>query len=236
MGINTDFVVVSEETRTNVSIITDPTSDYIKVNQPGPTIKPEEGKALLQKVHTLSQAGDIWVLSGSLPPGISPDIYAQIIQTVRSRGAKTLLDTSGKPLRMGCKVRPFAVKPNTVEAQQLTGIEIIDIDSARSAAEQIQSPGIPVVILSLGATGALLSQSEGTLLAKPPVVQEHNPTGAGDALVAGLVWSLNQEMSIIEALRWAVASGAAAASTPGTGVGSLEQVKRLEKEIRVTSI
>ena len=169
MGINTDFVLVSDDTRTNVSIVTDPSSDYIKVNQPGPTIKPEEVDGLLQKVQTFSQAGDTWVLSGSLPPGVTPDIYAQIIHTVQSKGAKTVLDTSGEPLRMGCKARPFAVKPNTVEAQQLTGIEIDDIDTARSAAEHIQSLGIPVVILSLGEAGALLSHREGSLDSKTAV-------------------------------------------------------------------
>ena len=236
MGINTDFVLVSDDTRTNVSIVTDPSSDYIKVNQPGPTIKPEEVDGLLQKVQTFSQAGDTWVLSGSLPPGVTPDIYAQIIHTVQSKGAKTVLDTSGEPLRMGCKARPFAMKPNTVEAQQLTGIEIDDIDTARSAAEHIQSLGIPVVILSLGEAGALLSHREGSWIAKPPSVHEHNPTGAGDALVAGVVWGLKQEMSLVEALRWGVACGAAGASTHGTGVGSKEQIKGLEKEIKITSL
>ena len=228
--------VLSDETRTNVSIVTDPTSDYLKVNQAGPTILPEEVEALLQKVQSLSQRGDTWVLSGSLPPGVATDIYAQIIQVVQACGAKAVLDTSGEPLRLGCKDKPFAVKPNTVEAQTLTGIEIEDIDTARTAAEEIQSLGIPMVVLSLGKDGALLSHSEGTLLAKPPAVQEHNPIGAGDALVAGVVWGLERNLSIGEILSWGVASGAAAASLPGTGVGSQEQVERLEKEINITSI
>jgi len=236
MRIDTDFVDVSDETRTNVSIVTDPTSDYLKVNQAGPTILPEEVEALLQKVQSLSQRGDTWVLSGSLPPGVATDIYAQIIQVVQACGAKAVLDTSGEPLRLGCKDKPFAVKPNTVEAQTLTGIEIEDIDTARTAAEEIQSLGIPMVVLSLGKDGALLSHSEGTLLAKPPAVQEHNPIGAGDALVAGVVWGLERNLSIGEILSWGVASGAAAASLPGTGVGSQEQVERLEKEINITSI
>lgn len=236
MGIGTDFVVVSDETRTNVSIVTDPTSDYFKVNQAGPTILPEEVEALLHKVQSLSQRGDIWVLSGSIPPGVATDIYAQIIQMVQANGGKAVLDTSGEPLRLGCKAKPFAVKPNTVEAQKLTGIEIEDIDTARAAAEEIQSLGIPVVVLSLGKDGALLSHREGTMMAKPPAVQEHNPIGAGDALVAGVVWGLERNLSIGEILSWGVASGAAAASLPGTGVGSQEQVERLEKEINITSI
>lgn len=73
-------------------------------------------------------------------------------------------------------------------------------------------------------------------IAKPPSVHEHNPTGAGDALVAGVVWGLKQEMSLVEVLRWGVACGAAGASTHGTGVGSKEQIKGLEKEIKITSL
>jgi len=236
MGIHTDFVFVSGETRTNVSIVTEPPSDYLKVNQPGPKIQPEEVEKLLKKIHKLAKAGDYWVLSGSLPPGVVTDIYAQIIQIVGSRGAKTLLDASGEPLRLGCKANPFVVKPNAEEAQQLTGIEINDIDTARAAAEEIQSLGIPVAVLSLGKDGALLSHSEGTLFAKPTVIQEHNPIGAGDALAAGVVWGLNQEMSLVECLRWGVACGSVAASLPGTGFGTFEQVEYLEKGISITTL
>ena len=93
-----------------------------------------------------------------------------------------------------------------------------------------------MVVISLGEQGAILDNGEVSVLAEPPTIQEHNPIGAGDALVAGLVWGLNQEKSLIEALRWAVASGAAAASLPGTGVGSLEQIEQFKKEISVTTL
>jgi 1-phosphofructokinase family hexose kinase len=236
MGISTDFVYVSGETRTNVSIVTEPPSDYLKVNQPGPTIQPGEVETLLTKIHKLAKAGDYWVLSGSLPPGLTADIYAQIIRVVQSKGAKAVLDTSGDPLRLGCRAGPFMVKPNAVEARQLTGIEIEDHAAACTAAEKIRSLGATVVVISLGKQGVILDNGEVSVLAEPPIIQEHNPIGAGDALVGGLVWGLNREMSLVEALRWAVASGAAAASLPGTGVGSFEQIKKLEKEIRIISL
>ena len=236
MGIRTDFVYVSEETRTNVSIVTDPSSDYLKVNQPGPTIRSAEIEALFQKIQMLAKASDYWVLSGSLPPGAAADIYAQIIQVVQANGAKAVLDTSGEPLRLGCSARPYLVKPNLLEARQLTGIEIEGRAAAFTAAEKIRSLGAAVVVISLGEQGAILDNGEVSVLAEPPTIQEHNPIGAGDALVAGLVWGLNQGKSLIEALRWAVASGAAAASLPGTGVGSLEQIEQLEKEISVTTL
>ena len=236
MGIHTDFVYVSGETRTNVSIVTEPPSDYLKVNQPGPMIRPAEIEALFQKIQMLAKASDYWVLSGSLPPGVAADIYAQIIQVVQTNGAKAVLDTSGEPLHLGCSARPYLVKPNLLEAQQLTGIVIDNMAAAYRAAEKIQSSGIEVVVISLGEQGAILHNGKLSLLAQPPTIQEHNPIGAGDALVAGLVWGLNQETSLIEALRWAVASGAAAASLPGTGVGSLEDIEQLEKEISVTTL
>jgi 1-phosphofructokinase family hexose kinase len=236
IGINTDFVYVSGETRTNVSIVTEPSSNYLKVNQPGPTIQPKEVEALIQKIHKLAKTGDYWVLSGSLPPGIKADIYAQIIQVLQSKGAKAVLDTSGEPLRLGCRASPYLVKPNTLEAKQLTGIEIESHVDALAAAEKIRSLGVDVVVISLGAQGALLDNDEVRIMAHPPTVQEHNPIGAGDALAAGLVWGLDQDLGTEEALRWAVACGAAAASLPGTGVGSLEQVKRLVEDVRIVSL
>jgi len=236
LGIDTDFVYVSDETRTNISIVTAPTSDYIKVNQPGPTVKNEQVETLLGKVSQISQPGDYWVLSGSLPPGVPNDIYAQIIRSVQSSGASAVLDTSGEPLQLGCNARPFLVKPNGVEAQQLTGIEIEDVSTARKAAEEIRSLGISVVVLSLGEQGALLSDLEGTILAKPPTVQEQNPIGAGDALVAGMVWGLQQGFNSVEILRWGVAFGAAAASLPGTGVGGYENVAQLTGQVLITTL
>jgi 1-phosphofructokinase family hexose kinase len=236
LGIDTDFVYLSDETRTNISIVTTPTSDYIKVNQSGPTVKNEQVEALLGKVSQISQPGDYWVLSGSVSTGVPNDIYAQIIRSVQSSGARAVLDTSGEPLRLGCNAKPYLVKPNGLEAQQLTGIEIEDIPTARMAAEEIRSLGISMVVLSLAEQGALLSHLEGTILAKAPVVQEQNPIGAGDALVAGLVWGLQQGFNVVEILRWGVAFGAAAASLPGTGVGGYENVARLTGQVMITPL
>ena len=163
-------------------------------------------------------------------------MYARIIQVVRAKDGKAVLDTSGEALHLGCQSGPFMVKPNSEEAQQLTGIELNSQAAACAAAKKILRMGISVVVISLGKQGAILDNGKVCALANPPAVQENNPIGAGDALVAGLVWGLNQEMSLVEALRWAVASGAAAASLPGTGVGTLEQIQRLEKEISLALI
>ena len=116
LGIQTDFVWVDGETRTNVSIV-DGNDRYVKVNEPGPTISPDDQEKLLAQIRRLAQPGDWWVLAGSLPPGISATIYADIIAILHEAEAKAILDTSGAALEHGCGARPFLAKPNDVEAR-----------------------------------------------------------------------------------------------------------------------
>jgi len=88
------------------------------------------------------------------------------------------------------------------------------------------------VVISLGKAGALLQTAEATWMVYPPVVKEKNPIGAGDSMVGGLVWAMAQNLPLDEALRWGVASGAAAASLSGTDVGSLAQITELRSQVR----
>ncbi|NOZ51293.1 MAG: 1-phosphofructokinase family hexose kinase, partial [Chloroflexi bacterium] len=155
LGINTNFVWVSGETRTNVSIITAAHDRYLKVNEPGPTASPAEVEACLARVRQLARPGDWWVLAGSLPPGISPHIYAEIIAMVQERGARALLDSSGDALKQGCAARPYLVKPNAVEAQALTGLSVHTLEQVNTAAAAIQELGVQNVVISLGKQGAL---------------------------------------------------------------------------------
>jgi 1-phosphofructokinase family hexose kinase len=130
LGIAADPLPIASETRTNTVIVETETGRYIKVNEPGPTVRPEELSAFLQKVRARIQPGDVWVLSGSLPPGLPTDFYAQLVSLVQDGGARALLDASGEPLRLGCAAGPCLVKPNALEAEELAGHPI---QSARCA-------------------------------------------------------------------------------------------------------
>jgi len=232
LGIAVDFVTIAGETRTNVTVRDG--ERHLKVNEAGPAITAAEEAQLVDKVRTLARAGDWWVLSGSLPPGASPGVYAEVIRIVQSAGACALLDASGAALAHGCAARPFLVKPNAAEAAELTERRVDGIDDACSAAGDIHALGVSHVLVSLGARGAVLSDGRSTWRASPPRIVERNPVGAGDSMVAGLVWGLAQAMPVAQALRWAVASGAAAASLDGTAFGSHAAVAALEREVEVT--
>lgn len=234
-GVETDFLEVAGETRTNVTIITSDHQRQIKVNEPGPPVSPAEQSALLDKVRCLARAGDWWVLSGSLPPGVDQAIYANVISIVQCAGAHALLDTSDGPLRSGCEAAPFLVKPNAREASLLTGVAVAGSEAACLAAARIHALGVPVVAVSLGSAGAVLSMHDGIWLGEPPPLRARNPSGAGDALLAGLLWGFTRRQSPPDALRSAVACGAAAASLDGTGVPPRSVVEKLARDVRVTS-
>lgn len=235
LGIATDFVrIAGGETRTNVSVVA--LDRHIKVNEAGPAVTPGEERLLVEKVRALARAEDWWVLSGSLPPGASPDVYAQVIRIVQGAGARAVLDTSGLALALGCEAGPFLVKPNAAEASELTALPVSTPEQAWAAAGVIHRMGVAHVLVSLGRRGALLSGGAEAWLAVPPAVVERNPVGAGDSMVAGLVWGLARRRPLPEALRRAVAAGAAAAGLEGTAFGSAAAVVELSRRVKLTSM
>lgn len=235
LNIRTDFVPIAGETRTNISIVSQTQSNYVKVNEAGPVISPEEQQLLLQKVSRLAQKDDWWVLSGSLPPGVPATMYAEIIQVVQMAGAKVILDTSGPSLNHGCKAAPFLAKPNATEARELTGIKQI-VTNPQAVTAAIHQLGVRNVLISMGDAGAVFSDGSAIWVAHPPAVEERNPIGAGDSSVAGLVRALAHQLDWPDALRWSMACGAATASLSGTAVGSKEVVELLTEQVEIISL
>ncbi len=232
-GIQLDLLTVAGESRVNVSIVGEQDGRVIKVNEPGPRIAPAELHALTEKIRELARPGDWWVLSGSLPPGVPGTFYADLIAILQVAGARALVDTSGEPLRHACMAGPFLVKPNVCEAAELTGIAGPCPDNAGEVVCAIHALGAMHVLLTAGDQGAWLSDGMQAWRAIPPVIEEANPVGAGDSLLAGVVWALAQELPSAEVLRWGVACGATAASLPGTGVGRYAQVAALVPQVIV---
>jgi 1-phosphofructokinase family hexose kinase len=236
MGIATDFVHIAGETRTNVAVAEAETERYVKVNEAGPAVQVEELTAFFDLARERVRPGDIWVLSGSLPPGVPVDFYARLVALVQGEGARALLDTSREPLRLGCAVGPYLVKPNIVEAEALTGQRVNSDAAALDAVDCFLGQGIVLVGLSLGADGLLLASKRQAVWARPPRVQALGPTGAGDALLAGIAWALERGLPLEEMARWGAASGTAAAMHEGVGVGARPEVETLYEQTQVRRI
>jgi 1-phosphofructokinase family hexose kinase len=228
-GVTTDFTWIQGETRTNVSIVAVENAEHIKVNEPGPAVTAIEVEALIRQVERVLAPGDWWVMGGSLPPGLNADIYAQLIARIQQAGAHAILDSSGEALLQGCKACPTLVKPNLEEALQLLGITQDGFETRRDWVGDILALGPKNLVISLGKEGAMLVTNQGTEMVHSPTIIERNPIGAGDSLVAGVVWQLSQGGSYADAICYGVACGAATASKSGTELGSYDDVMSLVK-------
>jgi 1-phosphofructokinase family hexose kinase len=232
LGIETDFATVAGETRTNVVIRQEGTDRYIKVNEAGPLVHPEELSQFLDRAVDRAQAGDIWVLSGSLPPGVPDQFWAQLIGLLKMAGAMVVLDSSGSPLQLGCAAAPTMVKPNAQEASQALGMTISSRSDALKAAKHLLDMDIQTVVLTMDTEGVLLANAREAVWGKPPDdVSAQNPTGAGDALLAGLIYAMSHDLSLEEMARWGTAAGTASAMTEGVRAGRLSQVRELTERV-----
>jgi len=234
-GINTSFINVKGETRTNISIVDQGHRHHIKVNEAGPTVSEHEIESLITRITRLVKPGDYWILSGNLPPNTPKDIYSRIIQIVQGAGGLAVLDSSGESLRLGCEAGPYLVKPNASEASQIFGIPAGNLGKMATIMSDLHAMGVKLVVISAGKKGALLSDGQEQWLGRTPVIKEQNPIGAGDAMLAGIVWKLALGEKPLTAMRWGLACGAATASLPGTGMATIDLVKSLFPKTKLES-
>ena len=206
-GISTDFVTVAGETRTNVMILDLGSGQHIKVNQPGAAVDAAAEEEFIARVGNHLAPGDYWVLTGSLSPGMASDFYARLIDLIHRAGAFAVLDSSGAALRAGCAARPNLVKPNTVEARDLTGADVTTPDDEQAAVAAFHAAGAVQVALSLGAQGVIYSSGGECWRVRPPRIEVRTAVGAGDALLGGLVWALASGKPPQEVAQWGVATG-----------------------------
>jgi 6-phosphofructokinase 2 len=214
--------------RESLVILEESTGRQYRFGMPGPEVQKHEWEQFLDRVSTVKPAPDYVVASGSLPPGVPADFYARVARAGKARGAKAILDVSGDSLREGLKEGVYLIKPNIREFRQLVGREIREKPEILAAArEMVQSGRCEVLVISLGAAGALIVSEEICEHIVPPTVPIVSKVGAGDSMVAGITLSLARGHRLRESVLFGVAAGTAAVMTPGTELCRREDVERL---------
>ncbi|MEY9877464.1 1-phosphofructokinase [Streptacidiphilus sp. MAP12-33] len=209
-GIAVAAVPVVGETRTNVSLAAADGS-LTKVNAPGPQLSAEESTALLAAARGTEAA---WLACcGSLPRGLAPRWYAELVAQVHAGGARIALDTSGPALTAALTARPDVVKPNAEELAEATGRTLATVGDALAAAQELRERGAVQVLASLGGDGMLLVGPDGVWFGSARVDRVRSDVGAGDASLAGFLGAGGQGP---QALAAALAHGAAAVQLPGS--------------------
>ena len=238
-AILNDFVRIEDDSRTSTAIV-DPTgTTYTEVNEWGPHVQPEELEMLLGKLAYLSQGADYVVFAGSLPRGIDEDFYAEAIRELNRRGAKTVLDCEGEPLRLGTQAEPALVSPNEREAEGLVGQEFHDDDDFLVGLDAIAELGARNVLITResGCWALLRTEREPhRYRAIAPRVEPISAVGSGDVLLAGFIAARLDGRSDEEALRSAVAAGAASILELGAGRIEPREAGSLVARVEVTEL
>jgi len=177
---------------------------------------------------------DLVAIGGSLPIGVSPEIYRKIITLVKRCQSTVVLDVDGEALKKGISARPDVIKPNIHELSELVGRQLQELDDIRAAAREINRQGVRIVLISMGPRGILLVSEGHEYLAVPPKVEVQSTIGAGDSSVAGFITGLVEGKSLKECLAYAAAAGTATTLHQGTALAQKEDFLRLVPQVKLT--
>jgi 1-phosphofructokinase family hexose kinase len=234
--IKNDFSKISDETRTNLTIINPAKKEITRILERGPVISNNEIKAFKKKYYQLLRKSDYVIFSGSLPRGLNFAIYNELIRIVKKYGIKTVLDTSGRALLKGLKAKPDIIKPNLSEAEQIMKERLNSMSKVKNAVKYFLNKGIEKVIITMGNKGAVGSNGRETYLVIPPKINCKNNVGCGDALIGGFVFSLSIGKSFKDSLQLAVATGAANALNIKPGFCKKKDITNLVGKVKVKRI
>jgi len=226
---------IAEETRESFSVHETSSGNDFRFVLPGPQVSAAEVETCFDYVaqHLPKQ---FLVISGGLAPGVPENFYARLATLAKPHGVRVVLDTNGPALAEALKVGVYLFKPSLRELRDLIGQDLPDQDSQISAAQQlIQRGQAEIVAVSLGADGAMVVSSDQVWWARAVHVNVQTTIGAGDSFVAGMVWALSRESSLLKAFQFGMASGAAALLARGTSLSQASDVHELLPRVTVNS-
>lgn len=237
-GIRDEFVWCQGETRTCINVWDEKAHRQTEMLEPGFTATETNQDSLVKKFSELVPDADVAAISGSMPAGCTSELYRRLLDAGRAAGKKVILDTSGKTLMEGIHFRPFMIKPNIDEIQQLVGrkLDPEKKEELFAAADELHALGIPTVVISLGASGSVMSCSDGVYQAAVPKVDAVNTVGCGDSMIGGFTVGISRGLTMPDCLKLASAISAASAMTDRTGFFRMEDMESIRDKVKITKL
>lgn len=230
---------VPGRTRTNIKLADAERGETTDINLPGiafdPVLQAGAEVGLLDTLVPLVGPGTWVTLAGSLPPGVTPADMARVASTLRSHGARLMVDTGGAALRTlldALQPAPDFIKPNRAELEELVGRPLPTVAAVADAAAQLQQDGIALVVVSLGGEGAVIASGGARWFAATPRVPVATTVGAGDALVAGTLGALIAGRAPLDAAVFGMACAAARIQRIAPGLPPLPEIDALAAQIQ----
>ena len=238
LAIPHEFLTVQGTTRNNYKIRTVRPRALTEINAAGPAVSAGHLSALARRLMRRRPPFRCVAFCGSLPPGAPETIYRSWIRALRLRGILAVLDASGAALKYGIAGRPWCIKPNRQEAEELLGRRLTRPKALIAAAQELLLCGPAISILSLGREGAVLASSSpsGVWMARPPVMRVDSAVGAGDSLVGGFLVGWAKGLTLLESFRLGVACGTASAMSRGTELCHRIDVQRIRPRVTIRQV
>lgn len=230
------FVRIAGRTRVGIKIVDEANRETTDLNFPGQAPTEADVAQLFRIVEELTGDCQWFVLAGSVPAGLTPHIYGELVKLIKSKGRTVALDTSGEALRQALPAAPTLVKPNIDELQELVGQRLETQAAVIQAARSWLARGMQTVVVSMGAAGAIFVEADEVVLAQPPQVIVKSTVGAGDAMVSGTVAGKMQGFSLADCARLATAFSTSAVSQVGSGLPSPEIIENFKNQVTINHL
>ncbi|WP_439294658.1 1-phosphofructokinase [Lonepinella sp. BR2882] len=236
LGLEDRFQRIAGKTRINVKI-TETEADVTDLNFLGYQVQPQDWQTFVISSLDYCRQFDIVAVCGSLPRGVSPEQFSDWLSKLAQVGVKVVLDSSNEALTAGLKANPWLVKPNHRELEAWIGHSLNSVDEIIQAAQKLQTQGITNVVISMGSKGAVWLSEQGIVRAEPPRCENVVSTvGAGDSMVAGLIYGAVNQLSQADTLAFASAVSAFAVSQSNVGVSDPTLLDPILQQVKITVI
>lgn len=228
------FETIEGRTRINVKL-TEENSEVTDLNFSGFTISEQDWQHFVTNSLEWLKNIDMVAISGSLPAGVSLDKFTKWMEQVKAICPKIVFDSSRDALVAGLKAKPWLIKPNNKELEMWVGRKLSTLEDVKAAAMELVNDGIENVVISLGSKGALWVTKNEAWLAKPPKCHVVSTVGAGDSMVAGLMYGLMTNRSIKDTLVFASSVAALSVGQAGVGISDCQAVNNMLEKIEIIS-
>lgn len=232
-NLNNDFLQIQGESRTCINILDCRNATSTEILENGISISESDQKAFFTKFKNLCQKSKVVVMSGSVPNGLSTDVYRKLTEIANANGAVTILDTNKDYLIEGIKGKPYMIKPNNEELGAAFGIKLNDEKDIEKVIEMCLKDGISTVVVSLGKKGSIVGSEKGFFRVCPPEIKAVNPVGCGDALVAGFAAGFSKGLDIKDTIKLATATATSNALHYGAGMVDKKEVEDFMNGIEI---
>lgn len=233
-GILCDFKKIHNETRAQITILQRKKKLQTLLSTLCPAISQIEVDEFFRKVQEIPTNSYV-VISGNIPQGMSDSFYAQLITTLKERDIKVILDADEEALKRGAETGPYLIKPNIHEFGRLVETNVSEAEDIFEYVKPYEDK-IKYIVVSMGAKGVVGISKEGNYHVIPPKINVRSSVGAGDSLVAGIIFALSENIPFEDALALGVACGTASALNPGNDLCKLNDIDMIKKEVRIKKI